>query len=69
MGRKLELVGGSSSLVEELKWSDSFVIQLLFRAREVEVGGIKPNLISNMVFLIVVLLLVILGFHPSGSFF
>lgn len=69
MRQKLELVGRSSGLVENLKGANLFVVQLLLWLRKVKVGSIQPYSISNLVVVCAALLFIILSFHPSGGFF
>lgn len=66
---ELKLVGGSFSLVEDFKRANSFVVEFLLWLREMEIGGVEPNPISNLVLTCCLPFLVVLCFHPPCCFF
>ncbi len=68
MGWQLELVGGSSSFVDDLERSNLFVVELLLGMREVKVGGIEPYPISYTIVSSSAFLLVVLHLHSVGGF-
>ncbi len=49
MHRELQLVGGCSHFLYYREGTDVFVIELLLRSWKVEVGGIQPDLVADLV--------------------
>ncbi len=64
---ELQLVGGSSCLVEDLEGPDALVIKLLLGSWKVEVGSVQPDLVADLVVTHRSLFLVILSFPVVGG--
>ncbi len=60
---KLQFVGGSAYLVDDCEGADALVVELFLGSWKVEVGGIQPDLIADLVVARVHLSLVVLVFH------
>ncbi len=62
---ELQLVGGSSHLFYDGEGTDAFIVELLLWSREVEVGGIQPDLITDLIIARRRFLFVILALHAT----
>ncbi len=46
---ELQLISGGSHLFENREGTDAFVVELLLWLRKVEVGGVQPDLVTDLV--------------------
>ncbi len=63
MRGELQLVGGSSHLLEDHEGADVLVVELLLGTWKVEVGGVQPNLVADLVVARCRFSFVVLSFH------
>ncbi len=67
MRREPQLVSGGSCLFEDREGADALVVELLLWSREVKVGRVQPDLVTDVVVARRRFLLVVLTLHVGCS--